>query len=197
MTKRKIQILTDDEVLSMIAAWPADTRAGCRNRAVIAVLWRAGLRVSELADLTLDDLERGTIRVHNGKGSMARTCGIDADAMELVAAWIAVRPRAGTDWLFCGLFNGAAGHRLHVRWVREMLRSSATRAGITKRVHPHGMRHSHAAALAAEGVPINIISKQLGHRRSSTTSEYIDHIAGVTAASAIAQRPRWLGPRPA
>ena len=61
-------------------------------------------------------------------------------------------------------------------YIRTVLPRLARRAGIETRVHAHGLRHTHAAELASEGVPLNIIQRQLGHSNVGTTSRYIDHI---------------------
>jgi integrase len=66
----------------------------------------------------------------------------------------------------------------------------AKKAKITKRVHPHAFRHSHASQLAAEGVPINVISMQLGHSGSAITSRYIDHI-NPTEVIEVARNREW------
>lgn len=71
---------------------------------------------------------------------------------------------------------------------RRLLKDLGERAGIAKRVHPHGLRHTHAAELRAEGVDIGIISKQLGHRSIATTATYLDHIAPVAVVEAINAR---------
>ena len=62
------------------------------------------------------------------------------------------------------------------------------KAGIDKRVHPHGLRHCHAAELAAEGVPVNVISRQLGHNSIATTAKYLDHIAPQQVIETIRRR---------
>ena len=66
--------------------------------------------------------------------------------------------------------------------------TAGSNAGIAKRVHPHGLRHTHAAQLRAEGVDIGIISKQLGHRSISTTAVYLDHIAPYAVVEAVRAR---------
>ena len=79
----------------------------------------------------------------------------------------------GTHPIFCTL----AGNRMGDAYVRVLLPRLARKAGIEKRVHAHGFRHTHAAQLRVEGVDIGIISKQLGHRSIATTARYLDHIA--------------------
>jgi integrase len=66
----------------------------------------------------------------------------------------------------------------------------ARKAGIDKRVHPHGLRHTMAAQLAAEGVPMNVIQAQLGHSSLATTSRYLAHIAPTTLIQTM-QRRDW------
>ncbi len=77
-------------------------------------------------------------------------------------------------------------------YVRVMLKRLAARAGIDKRVHAHGLRHTHAAQLRAEGVDIAIISRQLGHTSITTTARYLDHLAPTAVIQAIRGRS-WLG----
>ncbi len=74
-------------------------------------------------------------------------------------------------------------------YVRVLLPRLGRKAGIDKRVHAHGLRHTHAAQLRVEGVDIGIISKQLGHRSIATTARYLDHIAPQQVIETIRQRP--------
>ncbi len=75
-------------------------------------------------------------------------------------------------------------------YFRVLFRELGPRAGIAKRVHAHGFRHTHAAQLRAENVDIGIISKQLGHRSIATTARYLDHIAPWDVVRAMCAR-RW------
>ncbi len=77
-------------------------------------------------------------------------------------------------------------------YVRVMLKRLAARAGIEKRVHAHGLRHTHAAQLRAEGVDIAIISRQLGHTSITTTARYLDHIAPMAVIETMRSRV-WTG----
>ncbi|MFG0314666.1 MAG: tyrosine-type recombinase/integrase, partial [Phycisphaerales bacterium] len=78
-------------------------------------------------------------------------------------------------------------------YVRRMLPRMARRAAIEKRVHAHGLRHTHAAQLASEGVPINVISRQLGHSNVGTTSRYIDHISPTQVIETMRARDWAIG----
>jgi integrase/recombinase XerD len=160
-----------------------------RNRALFATLYRAGLRITEALSLMPKDidLEGGTIRVLHGKGDRARTVGVDTGATELITEWLTVRRDLGVDGqapLFCTL----SGKPMGASYVRASLKRLACRAGVAKRVHPHGFRHTHAAQLAAENVPINVIQAQLGHSNVATTSRYLQHIAPQQVISIMRQR---------
>jgi site-specific recombinase XerD len=183
------EILTRGEVQRLIAACPVQASTGVRNRSLIVTLYRAGLRVSEALDLMPKDLdpEAGTVRVLNGKGAKARTVGLDPLAFSVVEAWLEHRSKLGftrVHSLFCTL----AGTRMSSSYVRAVLPRLAAKAGIQKRVHAHGFRHTHAAELAAEGIPMNIIQRQLGHSNLGTTSRYLDHLRPQEVIEAIQKR---------
>lgn len=187
-TRRPIEILTPGEVRALMDACSA-MPLGVRHRAMIAVMYRAGLRVSEVLGLYLKDVDddRGSIRVLNGKGGIARTVGIDPGGLAHLHHWIDVRPTLGLQshhTLLCSV----TGRRLAEAYVRRLMPRLAIRAGIAKRVHAHGLRHTHAAELRAEGIDIGIISKHLGHRSIATTAKYLDHIAPYAVVEAMRRR---------
>ena len=170
------ETLTVDELQQMLRKCN-DGKTGARNRAMIVIGWRAGLRESEVLELRPHnvDLSAQTIRVLHGKGDKARTVGIDSDALMTLAQWIAVRDTLDLkpdSPLFCTLSGG----RVSGRYVRALMPRLAREAGISKRVHFHGLRHTHAAELAAEGVPMNEIQMQLGHSNLAVTSKYLAHL---------------------
>jgi site-specific recombinase XerD len=118
----------------------------------------------------------GTVRVLKGKGRKARTIGLDPVAFEVIEQWMQVRAERGIRArapVFCTL----DGKPVTDAYVRALLPRLAGKVGITKRVHAHGLRHTHAAELAREGVPLNVIQRQLRHSNAATTSRYLDHIA--------------------
>lgn len=176
--------LTRHEVDALLAACGRGP-AGVRNRALIVVLWRAGLRLDEsLSLLPKDvDLDVGSITVLHGKGDRRRVVGIDPQACAVIRDWIERRRELGLSRgapLFCTFSAGhagqPAGRKLWPSYVRDLLKRLAARAGIEKRVHPHGLRHTHATELAREGAPIHYIRKQLGHSSLAITERYIDHL---------------------
>lgn len=175
--KYPAEVLTPDEIAALMAAMNQGA-TGDRNRALVAVMYRAGLRVSEAlalkpADVNLAD---GSVRVLRGKGKKARTVGIDDGALLYVERWLARRRELGLNGKH-PLFTTLDGSVWAPQAVRKALSYAGTKAGLTKRVHPHGLRHSHAAELSSERVPVAAIQKQLGHASLAVTSRYLDHIA--------------------
>jgi len=191
--------LTPREVLALIDAC-AKGSAGTRNRALIALLWRTGLRVSEaLALYPKDvDLARGAVIVLHGKGDKSRVVGIDAAAAALLQPWIETRKRLGLthrEPLFCVISQPSVGKPMYAAYVRNLLKELAVKAGIERRVHPHGLRHTHAFELAGERVDLRVIQAQLGHTDLSTTARYIEHLNPAERIEVIRARA-WPGEPP-
>ena len=191
--RRKLppEVLSQEEVNALMAACAGDCYLAVRNRALIAVLYRSGLRIAEALSLYSKDVDRdrSSIRVLRGKGNKSRTVGIDAGGLEMLRPWLERRARMGFNGIH-PLFCSAWGTPLTTGYIRRMLPALARRAGIAKRVHAHGLRHTHAAELREEGVDIGVISKQLGHSDISTTARYLDHIAPWAVVEALRCR-RW------
>lgn len=187
------EVLTPDEVRRLMRAPSSRAPTGVRNRALIVVLYRAGLRVAEALALMPKDIDRdaGSVRVLHGKGDKARTVGMDPEAFALLERWLDVRAARGINGrapIFCTLGGG----QLKSAYVRALLPRLAAKAGIDKRVHAHGLRHTMAAEMRAEGQDIGVISKALGHSSIATTARYLDHVAPVAVIDAMRTRP-WGG----
>lgn len=178
-----IEVLTPGEVAALMAACSARAPTGLRHRALIAVLWRTGLRVQEALDLYPKDIdeELGAVTVLRGKGSKRRVVGVDPMTLAVLERWLAARAKVASrrGWrpalhpIFCTL----AGEPVKSTHVRVVLHRLAADAEISKRVHPHGLRHTLAAEMANEGVPVHMIQQLLGHADLATTSRYINHLA--------------------
>ncbi len=185
------EVLTGDEVRALLAAC-GRAATGLRNRALLVVLWRAGLRVGEARALRPSDLDpaAGTLRVPRGKTGH-RTVGLDPEALALVGQWAthrrAVLGLSGRRPLFCTLRGGA----LQPSYVRSMIRRLAERAGIERRVHPHALRHTMAAELLREGASVRHIQLQLGHADLSTTATYLESIQPLELVEMARARPLW------
>ena len=185
------EILTTDEVKSLIEACSNRAPTGIRNRALITVLYRDGLRLGEALALQPKeiDTDRGTVTILHGKGDRRRTVGLDPGAMAILLRWVEKRQQMGINGrarLFCTL----QGRPLYPSYVRTMLARVADRAGVDKRVDPHGLRHSMAFELMWEGTPVPIIQAALGHASLGTTQRYLDHLAPKDVVEAM-QRREW------
>lgn len=185
------EILTPDEVKALVYACSNRAPTGIRNRALITVMYRGGLRLGEALALRPKDVDpgRGTLTVLHGKGDRRRTVGLDPGAMALVVRWLERRKTLGVGSrapLLCTL----DGRSLKPSYVRTLLPRLARKVGIEKRVHPHGFRHTMAYELMMEGVPVPIIQRQLGHASLATTDRYLRAIAPADVIGAM-QRRDW------
>jgi site-specific recombinase XerD len=162
---------TVEEIVAVMRA-ARDDRYGDRLRALIVVLWRSGLRVAEALALGEADRDprRGSLLVRYGKGGRHREIGMDAWGSEQLRPWLASRLELPVGSLFCVIDGPTRGRPWSSANVRVEFRRLASQAGIRRRFAPHQLRHAHAVELAREGVPLNVIQRQLGHANLGTTS---------------------------
>jgi len=180
---------TVDEIVAVMRH-AANDRHGFRLRAVIVVLWRAGLRVQEALALTEHDLDarRGSMLVRNGKGGRRREVGMDDWGWDQLRPWLSARAELPVGPLFCIIDGPTRGRPWSGAAVRTEYRQIAARAGVRRRFAPHQLRHAHALELAREGVPLNIIQRQLGHANLGTTSIYLQGIDPEEIITAVRTR---------
>ena len=181
--------LAPEEVKALIRSCSTRAATGVRNRALIVTLYRAGLRVGEALALLPKDLDpiNSTIRILHGKGDQARTVGLDAGAWAILQLWLDRRAALGING-HCRVFSTLKGQPVKAAYVRMLLPRLARKAGITKRCHAHGLRHSFAYELAGEGTPIHLIQAQLGHSSLATTDRYVRHLCPVAVVEAMKAR---------
>jgi site-specific recombinase XerD len=194
--KMPVEPLTPTEMNSLLKANNKGV-SGLRNRALIVLGWRAGLRCSEALSLMTKDLdpENHTIRVLHGKGDKARTVGLDETSWVVLEQWRSARVKLGLGVktpLFCTL----QGKALNARYVRALMNRLAAEASIEKHVHFHGLRHTHAFELANEGTPLHIVQQQLGHANLAVTSRYISHLNPQETVNRMKSRS-WSSDAPA
>ena len=180
---------TIDEIVAVMRH-TADDRQGRRLRAMIVVLWRAGLRSHEALALAEHDLDprRGSILVRHGKGGRRREVGMDEWAWEQLRPWLGARAELPAGPLFCIIDGPTRGWPWTGAGVRGEFRRLASTAGVRRRFAPHQLRHAHALELAREGVPLNIIQRQLGHASLGTTSIYLQGIDPEEIITAVRTR---------
>jgi site-specific recombinase XerD len=163
---------------------------GDRVRGLIVVLWRAGLRIAEALALGEADLDerRGALLVRSGKGGKRREVGMDDWGWEHLRPWLDRRSSLPIGRLFCIIEGPTCGRPWTPSAVRTQLRRLAVQAGVRRRFAPHQLRHAHAVELAREGVPLNVIQRQLGHTDLGVTSVYLQGIDNAEIINAINSR---------
>ncbi|MBW1877712.1 MAG: tyrosine recombinase XerC [Deltaproteobacteria bacterium] len=139
-----------------------------RDRALLEVLYGAGLRVGEAEALDRDDVDlvAGVVRVRKGKGKKERRVPLGSPGVVAVREWIDASPDGGP-----GLFLNARGGRLTTRSMRRIVRKAGLKAGVAG-LHPHALRHSFATHLLDAGADLRGIQELLGHASLSTTQRY-------------------------
>jgi integrase/recombinase XerD len=167
-------VLSQDEVGRLLAAPPTGTHRGIRDKAMLEVLYAAGLRVSELVTLRLSDvdLEVGYVRCQ-GKGSKERVVPLGAEAQKWVRCYLSsARPVLARGQSNSALFLNRFGRPLTRQGFWKILRAHAHAAGIDRRVTPHTLRHSFATHLLERGADLRAVQMMLGHADISTTQIY-------------------------
>jgi site-specific recombinase XerD len=154
-----------------------------RDRAIVELAYAAGLRISELAGLTITDLDlaRGEVRVM-GKGRKERTSLLGTPALDAIQAWLA----DGRPWILAAsrqhddgaVFLNVSGTRLSDRGMRQRIDRLALRAGLPAGTSPHTLRHSFATHMLDGGADLRVVQELLGHASLATTQVYT-HVSPV------------------
>jgi integrase/recombinase XerD len=186
--------LADVEAILDAAGAPGTTLA-MRDRALLEVLYGTGARISEAVGLDVDDLDRvdGTVLLH-GKGGKERLVPVGSFALSAVDAYLTrSRPELASTGSTVpsgrtgALFLNARGGRLSRQSAWTVLVRAAERAGVTRDVSPHTMRHSFATHLLEGGADVRVVQELLGHASVTTTQIYtlvtVDNLREVFAAA--------------
>ncbi len=167
--------LSSDEVGTLLAAPPADSPAGLRDRAILETLYSAGLRVSELVGLNDGDadLAQAVLRVR-GKGRKERLAPLGSYAIKAIQAWLKVRKLSKREpqGREAPVFTNRFGSRLTTRSVGRMLEKYLRATGLDRRTSPHTLRHSFATHLLDRGADVRSVQELLGHKSLVTTQIY-------------------------
>jgi integrase/recombinase XerD len=175
--RRLPRALALSEVERLLEAAAADTALARRDRAMIHVMYGAGLRVGELCGLELGhvDLRRGVVRAH-GKGVRQRLVPLGEPALAALERYLVDRRTQRHAERSRALFLSPRGGPLTRQAFFKRLRHYAVAAGIGSKVHPHRLRHSFATHLLAGGADLRSVQALLGHADISTTEIYT-HVA--------------------
>jgi integrase/recombinase XerD len=164
--ERKLPLILSREEVQALLEAPGDLR----HRAMLAILYGSGLRVSEVARLKVADIDsaRNVLWVRSGKGRRDRQALLPPKLRELLRCyWRSQRP---TDWLFPG---ADPTQPISVKTIFRACRQAARSAGIARSVHPHLLRHAFATHLLEAGVNLRTIQFLLGHANLETTARYL------------------------
>ena len=168
-------VLTLVEVTRLLTTPPADDPFGVRDRAWLETVYSAGLRISELCGMNLDDLDLDEgIFIVRGKGKRERPGQLGGPATEAIRAWLTVRSEAFGHKIRAAdaVFLNKNGGRLTTRSVDRLFAKYRAQAGLDPRVTPHTLRHSFATHLLDAGADIRSVQELLGHRNLTTTQIY-------------------------
>jgi integrase/recombinase XerD len=189
--KRLPKAISVQDVEALLAAAGADeTPRAVRDRALLELLYGCGARISEAVGLDLDelDMEQGVVRLL-GKGSKERIVPVGSYARQAVQSYL-VRARPALAAAGKGspaLFLNSRGGRLSRQSAWTALRAAARRAGITREVSPHTLRHSFATHLLDGGADVRVVQELLGHASVTTTQVYtlvtVDRLREVYATA--------------
>lgn len=182
MNKRKgfkiPEVLTENEQTALLAQPNPRYLTGQRNQLMLKLMLDTGLRLSEATalrwkDIDLDgaDPDGTTLMVRQGKGRKDRKLWIGAADVEILRRWKA-RQAEEIDRAVDHIFTTLQGKPVSGRYVQQMVKRYAARAGIDKHIHPHTLRHSFATDLYRDTTNIRLTQKALGHSNLATTQIY-------------------------
>ena len=165
--KRGRSYLTPEEYNRLLVAAGGHPRDFC----ILTLFLQTGIRISELCELRLEDIDltASTLHVRVGKGMASRTIELEKKSTRSLKTWLSLREASPYDHLFLN----RDGEPLREWGVRDLLEKYRVQAGITKKVTPHSLRHTFASAKAQSGVSPFQLKEWLGHARLDTTSIYV------------------------
>ena len=166
--RRLPSFLPKDESKQLLDRAPGPSVTGCRDHALLELLYATGIRVAECCGLDGTDVDRshGTVRVL-GKGDKERVVPVGEVALQAIDAYLAARGLPDGP-----LFTNARGGRLTTRSAQRIVGRLARLSGTRRRVTPHTLRHTFATHMLGEGADLRLIQELLGHQRLSTTQRY-------------------------
>lgn len=180
------EILSREEVVALL-----DKTTNLKHRALLMTTYAGGLRVSEVCQLKVADIDsqRMTIRIVQGKGAKDRYTVLSPKLLtELRRYWAVHRPQ---PWLFPGA--RVAAEPMLVKTAQRIFRAAKDRAGIPKECGIHGLRHAFATHLLEAGVDVHRIQRLLGHDSLNTTARYFHlaqkHLSGTTSPLDLLEWP--------
>jgi len=170
MTRKKLPTMLEPEEAQILLRQPNKRYpTGLRNKAMMSLMLHCGLRLSEVTNLRPSNinLTKGKLRVESGKGNKDRDLAIPEYLIDQLEKWRNIKPQS--DYFFTTL----KGKKLSDRYVQNMVKRYAQKAGISKNISPHTLRHTYATQYYKQTKDIETLRHILGHSDISTTTIYI------------------------
>jgi site-specific recombinase XerD len=189
------RFLSQEEAAKLVSAPDFSDKFGTRDRALLELIYAAGLRVSEARDLDVEDVNLGTqeLRV-TGKGSKQRVVLIGGVARYVLEVYLGrLRPQLSNPASGGALFLNRFGSRLSQRSIQQKVRRYAARTGLGPDVHPHTLRHSFATHLLDGGADLRVVQELLGHASPATTQIYTHVTQSKAREVYLSAHPRAKG----
>jgi integrase/recombinase XerC len=179
-----------EEVQAILGAC-SDKPTGIRDRALLTLMYYSGLRVSEALSLRTSsiDFRAHSARLLHTKSGVPQTRGFHPNADDALKRWIGVQQGLGIGPgpLFCRL-RPPPGQPISARYVRALTKDLAERAGLDKRVHPHGFRYTYAVENRRSGADLAELKELLGHKNIAHTALYIDNLTNIEPIARLQER---------
>ncbi len=168
---RHLDLISTDELNRLLKSPDTTTLKGLRDKALLELFFSTGLRLAELCSLNNDlDLSRDEFSIR-GKGEKVRVVFISDDARAAIKAYLKAR-KDMDDAMFVNIAKNKISGRLTPRSIERIVREYSIKAGISKKVTPHVLRHSFATNLLSNGADIRSVQMMLGHANIATTQVY-------------------------
>ncbi len=170
---RMPSILNSYEQLALLKQPNPRVPTGIRNLCMIRLMLNIGLRVNEIINLKNEDLnwDEGTVHIEASGAASERTLWLEEAELSMLRRWAHVKPKNSKH-----VFTTLSGGQLKDRYIREMVKRLARKAGITKDVYPHLLRKTFAVEFIRKTGDINLLQEALGHRDLTSTQAYTKHI---------------------
>lgn len=192
LEQRLPTFLTTDEVVRLVEAPDTRTPNGMRDRAILELLYAAGLRLSEIVDLNVGDVDLSNRQVRAwGKGSKERMVLMGKPAAEALSSYVKyARPKLLGQKRTTALFLNRFGNRIARRRIEYIIKKYARQAGLDMRVYTHMLRHTFATHMLDGGADLRAVQELLGHARLATTQVYTHVSQNQIRRTYLAAHPR-------
>lgn len=173
------EFYTKEEIMKLLNECNKGT-SGLRNKALIIILYRCGLKISEVLSLSVSDYNSNKSTLKIGKNKF-RFIGLDSQTKKIIDMWLLKRNKLKinqieNNHMFCGISKINFGKPIQGVYIRNLLKRLAKKAGIEKRFNPNSFRYNFGNDLISEGIGIQQIQMSLGHSSICSTSKHLHRL---------------------